>query len=117
MELRMTEPIWIRDLRAEPSPDTRSVSVTADVVNQTAWSGAAVLIWLAKMAGHGKKKAILPLTTRTMLKQGATTLRAKIKIPAGVPCLDEFNTVAGYAPMDKAEWLRLLGISKSYGIQ
>ncbi len=169
IELRVTEPIWIRDLQAYPDAEKRTVEVVAEVVNDTTWSGAGDLVFRAEADGF----KIPPVTMGKLLNHGATTVKATLKIPAEVPCWEEFSPVllrmtaevaampaatwvrdsrsvvcglrtfrarrgqfvingrptflrgkldcalfplTGYAPMDKAEWKRLLAISQSYGI-
>jgi hypothetical protein len=159
----------------KPIPDgaNRKINISATIINDTTWSGAAEFVWQVEVVGKEKTIPITPLENGKLLSENVTKTSATIAIPESITCWDEFDTtllrvsvkirtmpvatwltdtrsvicglrdfsakrgqftingrptylrgrvdsaifpLTGYAPMDKDEWLRLLSIAKSYGL-
>jgi hypothetical protein len=173
IELRMHEPVWIRELQAYPDLAKRQLRVVGEVVNESGWSGGGGFEFNVAVIGKENQFDIPPVRLGKLINHGAMPIEANVPLPEDVPAWDEFQPTrllvsltveampiadtirdrrivvcglreftthraqfvingrptlmrgkldcaifprTGYAPMDKAEWLRLFSISKSYGI-
>lgn len=131
VELRISEPIYIRSLQAYPdltpanvpNPDDDepielglkagqcTIELVAELVNESRWSGKGGFTFSIEVVGREQEFDIPPIETGMLVKHGRQQVKARFILPANVPHWDEFDPTLLRVTMEseampRTEWVR-----------